>query len=305
VLPADACWRIAPGTTEPERVLPAAPSGTMRWRIPTWRLASRPPTLAVFDRARAPHGQWIGLRGKAMTQDRPEWLEIPLAVPSGVQVLAIYGEQIDLLSPLLDGRSPSAPEGHHPCSPDLKRIACRLGSGDHCLRIHPRAIRGAIEDVIIELEGMVDPVHDAVLGWLPHLVPWQDPVVGLDLARQGLPFHWGPIDFVADVLLEDPTALPWIDLGAGAGAIEVTVDGRRAGCLWHEPWRLHLGQLLHGGVNQLGLRCWGTAQNLLGPHRTQDALVWSPPELDIAAPNNPYFFAKIGVLDVPRLINLS
>jgi hypothetical protein len=49
----------------------------------------------------------------------------------------------------------------------------------------------------------------------------------------------------------------------------VLVNGQRAGSLWHPPYRIDISKLVHKGENQLEVRVYNTAINLLAgrpPH---------------------------------------
>ena len=46
----------------------------------------------------------------------------------------------------------------------------------------------------------------------------------------------------------------WLDLGQVGELAEVSVNGQPAGAAWHAPYRIDIGNMAHGGRNQLEVR---------------------------------------------------
>lgn len=301
VLERDACWRIRRGHGP---ALAAAPRpGSEALLLNGWRWRTGHPTVAWWDGARDATGVWRRLRDLDGRTCGP--LEIPITVPAGVELRGLLGEQLASIAPAWDGRPlPLAGMTRHPASRDLAVLPLEgVDPGAHLLRIDPSRLADRIEDIGLLLDGMVVPVRDATRGWQPSLAPWREPVVGCDLAVNGLPFHWGAVIARAEVDLIDPTGWDWLDLGAVAGAVRVQVNGEPVADLDHGPWTARVAGRLRPGRNAIEVRVLGTAQNLFGPHRNPrlGRTISAPPEGDARAPDDPYVLAPFGILGAPCL----
>jgi hypothetical protein len=307
VLPANAAWRLAPGNTPVATVVPgtrsSSLSGRSRRELSDWRW-QQAATLAPLDGARDAAGRWWQFRTLPTDATRPQRLSYRLDLPAGTVLCGIAGEQLGQLAIQFDGVPLPAPSTTHPASADLRLVPLAI-SGPRTLTcdLDISALTGRIEDLLLVIDGMVEPQHDAHCGWLPRIIPWRDPGVGIDLARAGLPFHWGALVATCDFMVTDPTQWSWLDLGRVVATATVTLNGRVIAELDHAPWRVHLAGALQSGVNHLSISVAGTAQNCFGPHRNPrfDAGVWSPDEGAAVAPDNPYHLAPFGLLGRPTL----
>ena len=309
LLPANAAWRIAPAAPT-DRTLPIAVPGTRRsggsprrqaladWR---WQPAT---TLLPLDAGQDATGRWWQLRSLPDGTERPRQLIHRLTLPAGTTLRGIAGEQLAALALQLNGAALPAPSTTHPASADLHVIPLELvGPHDLALTCNLSGITGRVEDVILLIDGMVEAQHDPLAGWQPRIVPWRDPGSGVDLARHGLPFHWGPLVAECTVTIANPSAWRWLDLGPVAASAVVTLNGSVLGALDHAPWRIALGDALRPGVNHLSVSLAGTAQNCFGPHRNAqaEATVWAPSEGGAQLPDQPYHLAPFGLLGQPAL----
>ncbi len=294
VLPRGACWHVR---RDDGPVVPTAvPPGPHTRAITDWRWRLEQPTVAWWDAAEDASGSWRRLRDLDPTTCGR--LTIPIEVPPGVRLRGLIGEQLARLSPTWDNRPLPSPDGHHPASPDLSVISLEaVAPGRHRLALDPSRLSGRIEDVGLLLDGMVELEREAGRGWLPRLRPWREPPAGADLARHGLPFHWGPVVAETTLDLDDPTGWRWLDLGSVAVAAQVLIDGVVVAELDHPPWLVPLAGRLRRGPLQLIVRVFGTAQNLFGPHRNPllGRTVSAPGEGEAQAPEDAYHLAPFGL----------
>ncbi len=295
MMPVNACWRI----TQQASAIPVTSRLDVGSAIMAvdWRWEGKPATIALFDLAELPDGHPVPLHAVPDGAARPPYLDLNVMVPEGVEVLAIIGEQLALVHPSCDGQPLPAVNGTHPCSLDLQRIPCRMQPGTHRLRLHTAGILGRLEDVGLEVAGMVGLRELPGIGWLPELRPWSDPRPGDDLASQGLPFHWGGLELVGTCSCATGPTVAQLELGRIGGLAFVTVNDRPARPLWHAPWSLEVG--LNPGVNRIRIRLLGTAQNLLGPHRSPDDQVWAPHDRPWTLPAPPFRLQPWGLLAGP------
>jgi hypothetical protein len=102
-----------------------------------------------------------------------------------------------------------------------------------------------------------------------------------DICGQGFPFFAGVIEVEKEVNLDRKPARALLSIGRlhNVGAVEVTVNGRRAGDILWPPYELEL-KGLRKGTNRIGLRLFGTLRNLLGPHHFEG------PEIEWVSPGS-------------------
>lgn len=89
-----------------------------------------------------------------------------------------------------------------------------------------------------------------------------------DLTEEGYPFYAGNA-VISNTFTLNPVAgkryyIQWEHLDAVLA--EVEINGKKAGELWHKPYKLEVTSCLAEGENRVSLKLAGSLQNLLGPH---------------------------------------
>jgi len=75
--------------------------------------------------------------------------------------------------------------------------------------------------------------------------------------------------------LNQPGMRAWYDAPLRDAAV-VYVNGKRAGSVWHPPYRIDIAPLLHGGANELKVVVANTAINSLAGRAPKDyTLLWA------------------------------
>ena len=91
-----------------------------------------------------------------------------------------------------------------------------------------------------------------------NLGPWN---------KQGHPFYAEGISYTQDFDLEQPSGRYYVKLSEWYGSVaEVTVNGKNAGHIYHQPWRCDITESLNEGLNTIEVVVIGTLKNTLGPH---------------------------------------
>ena len=301
VLASNAAWRMAP-TEEIVLALVSQPPGRQRLVLDGWQWEPAP-TLVLLDGGFDALGCWWSFRALAAADgDRPSELTIPIDLPAGTRLLGIAGEQLLRCELRLAGTLLPPPSSTLPASADLALIPLEINGPYHGrLTLSTARIAERFEDLRLLISGMVEIESSGAAGWQPRIVPWRDPGVGCDLARRGLPFHWGPLTVSTTSDLVDPTPWEWLDLGPLSATARVSLNGEVIAELDHPPWRVHVAGRLQPGRNTVSITIAGTAHNCFGPHRNPlyDAGVWSPAEGEAKAPANPYHLAPFGLFGSP------
>jgi len=93
---------------------------------------------------------------------------------------------------------------------------------------------------------------------------------------QGMPLYSGAVSYkkIYDLRTGDfKKNRFFIELGKWRGAVaEVLVNGKSAGFIAFEPFRLEVTDFLVPGTNDVSLHVYGTLKNMLGPHHNSPAL---------------------------------
>ncbi len=86
-----------------------------------------------------------------------------------------------------------------------------------------------------------------------------------DLKEMGYPHFMGAVAYFAKIILKKEQLERWLILECGKvlGALEVWVNGKRAGVRLSAPYRFHISELVKEGENQLQFVLTNTSANLL------------------------------------------
>jgi len=89
-----------------------------------------------------------------------------------------------------------------------------------------------------------------------------------DLGPQGMPFYRGAVIYSREIesqLARGERA--WLEFSGLEGIVfKVRVNGKKAGTLVWQPWRVEITDLLQKGKNRLEVEVIGSCRNMLGPH---------------------------------------
>jgi hypothetical protein len=115
---------------------------------------------------------------------------------------------------------------------------------------------------------------------LPASVQAGDGGQGLDLTARGFAFFAGRATLCQSITL--PAFAGRVDLAIHdlrAAVARVRVNGQDVGAVAWPPYRLAVGEALHGGENVIEIELVGALRNLLGPHHLSGGdLWWTGPE---------------------------
>jgi len=106
-------------------------------------------------------------------------------------------------------------------------------------------------------------------------------------SEQGRPFYSDAVTYRKTFMVNDTTRHYKIRLGKWNGTVvAVTVNGRKAGIIFNNPWELDVTGLVKEGANVVEVTVVGSLKNLLGPHHnvgrrgfvTPWSFKYAPPE---------------------------
>lgn len=130
------------------------------------------------------------------------------------------------------------------------------------LSIRPMSIFAEIEPIYILGDFAVVPEK---AGWSISA-----PVESLTLGswkEQKQPFYSWAVSYSKEYEVDDPSKPHAVQLNRWNGTVaEVYVNGRKAGIIASDPYRLDVTSFLKSGKNQIDVQVIGSHKNLLGPH---------------------------------------
>ncbi len=93
-----------------------------------------------------------------------------------------------------------------------------------------------------------------------------------DLVSQGFPFYRGGVVYSQEIesdLARGEKA--WLELAGLEGIVcKVKVNGKKAGSIIWQPWKVEITDLLKKGKNRVDIEVVGSCRNMLGPHHHPD-----------------------------------
>jgi len=85
--------------------------------------------------------------------------------------------------------------------------------------------------------------------------------------KQGHPFYAAGVSYTQRFSLAQPTGRYYVRLPKWYGSIaRVTVNGKPAGHIYHQPWQCEVTGYIRPGTNTIEVVAVGTLKNTLGPH---------------------------------------
>jgi hypothetical protein len=102
------------------------------------------------------------------------------------------------------------------------------------------------------------------------------PASGLNLGewdRQGCPFYAADVSYSQTFTVAKPAGRYMVELSEWYGSVaEVLVNGRSAGFIAYQPWRIDVTEQIKPGLNKVSVVVTGTLKNMLGPHHAGEGL---------------------------------
>lgn len=130
----------------------------------------------------------------------------------------------------------------------------------------------------------IEPVYIlGDFGVIPEKTGWSitAPITSLKLGswkKQRLPFYSWDVEYSKDYDIRDTEGSYEVRLGKWEGTVaEVYVNGKKAGFIGFDPYRLDITSHLQRGKNNIAVRVIGSHKNLLGPH-------YNKPEKGVVSP---------------------
>lgn len=96
------------------------------------------------------------------------------------------------------------------------------------------------------------------------------PQTPLDLGpwdKQGYPFYGAAVSYSQSFDIQQPAGRYYVRLPDWYGSVaRVTVNGKEAGHIFHQPWECDITECITAGRNEIEVVVFGTLKNTLGPH---------------------------------------
>ncbi|RHJ84773.1 glycosyl hydrolase [Parabacteroides sp. AM08-6] len=171
------------------------------------------------------------------------------------------------------------------------------------LSINPMSIFAEIEPVYIIGNFSVVPEKE---GWSISA-----PVETLTLGswkKQKQPFYSWDMRYSKEYKVDKITGRYAVKLNKWNGTVsEVYVNGKKAGIIAFNPWKLDITPLLKEGSNQIDVHVIGSLKNLLGPHYRNPApglaSPWHWKNVDKPIPGNDYQMIDYGLMEDFELVH--
>ncbi len=90
---------------------------------------------------------------------------------------------------------------------------------------------------------------------------------------QGHPFYAGGVAYTQAFDIPELAGRLFVTLSSWHGSVaQVSVNGKHAGAIWHQPWEIDVTERLVPGRNVIAVTVIGTLKNTLGPHHGAPSL---------------------------------
>ncbi|MDR1562508.1 MAG: hypothetical protein LBS54_05420 [Dysgonamonadaceae bacterium] len=140
----------------------------------------------------------------------------------------------------------------------------RKGKNTITLTLAPFRIMAEIEQVFILGDFRVTPARKGF-----EIAAPAETFTAESWKLQGYPFYSQTFSYIKTFNIREPGLRYAVELGEWEGTVaEIRVNGKSAGIVAFEPYRLEVGNLLREGDNTIEVRIAGSNQNLLGPFHT-------------------------------------
>ncbi|MBD3266238.1 hypothetical protein GF373_06165 [bacterium] len=195
--------------------------------------------------------------------------EVPDAIETAV-------ERADLYSITCNGTLIKPEEGQwyldrHFQVLDLADTA-KTGTNQLTLKAQPMTMYHELERVFIIGDFSVHPADSG------FKIKPEEPLILGPWNKQGLPFYADSVTYTQKFKVNETNGTFFVTLPAWYGSVAVVnVNGKKAGTIYHQPYRCDVSNFVVPGTNQISIAVIGTPKNLLGPHHNK-------PKLGLASP---------------------
>jgi len=157
--------------------------------------------------------------------------------------------------------------------------AARIGENAVTIKAAPLTMLGELEAAFIIGDFALEPAEKGFVIAPPQplqLGPWNG---------QGLPLYGHRVSYTHKFAVSQPKGRYVVDLPSWYGSVaKVTVNGKPAGHVWHQPWECDVTDRIKPGPNEIEVVVTGTLKNTLGPHHGKPPLGSAWPSMWDKAP---------------------